>query len=200
VAASAPAVSSFDATLVARAPVGRGSVEAGQCPTPHPLSELLPAMFHEDEFVLRLVAGLDDLLAPALVEMDCLWSFLDPRLTPPDFLNWLAGWVGLASDRGWSVERRRALLLQAAELYRWQGTARGLSTHVQLSTGVEAEIVDPGGVAWSETPLGSLPGTAGGEIVVRVTASGVSAADLAELETIVAAAKPAHVSHRVAIV
>ncbi|MGO8877141.1 MAG: phage tail protein [Acidimicrobiales bacterium] len=187
------------ATLVARPPAGRGGVEAGSCPTPHALSELLPAMFHEDDFALRLVAALDDVLAPALVALDCLWCYLDPRLAPEDFLAWLAGWVGMGTERGWSVERQRALVRQAVELYRWQGTAHGLSAHVALCTGVEVEIIDPGGVAWSETPLGSLPGTAGGAIVVRVTASGMSDSDLGELETIVAAAKPAHVSHRVEI-
>lgn len=194
-----PAVTNFSAPPGARPSAGRGSVETGTCPTPHPFAEMLPAMFHEDEFVLRLVGGLDDVLAPALVAMDCLWSYLDPLLAPADFLGWLAGWVGLATDRSWSVEQRRALVLQAAELYRWQGTARGLTTHVQLRA-AEAEIVDPGGVAWSQTPLGDLPGQADGEIVVRVPASGASTADPAELEAIVAAAKPAHIPHRVEIV
>jgi phage tail-like protein len=161
---------------------------------------MLPAMFHDDEFVLRYVAGLDDVLAPALVAMDCLWTYIDPAIAPVDFLSWLAGWVGLAADQGWSEERRRALVLQAAELYRWQGTAIGLSTHVRLCTGLEPEIVDPGGVTWSETPLGSLPGAAGGEIVVRVPSSGASAADLAELDAIVTSAKPAHIRHRIEVV
>jgi phage tail-like protein len=155
-------------------------------------------MFHDDPFVLRYVAGLDDVLAPVLVALDCLWAYFDPRLTPPDFLSWLAGWVGVAADQGWSHDRRRALVMQAAELYRWQGTAVGLSAHIRLSTGTEPEIADPGGVSWSQTPLGPLPGEDGGEIVVRVPAATVG--EIAELEAILEAAKPAHIRHRIEVV
>lgn len=157
-------------------------------------------MFHDDDLVLRLVAGLDDVLAPALVAMDCLWTYIDPRLAPTDFLDWLTGWVGLAADLGWSEDRTRALVMQAVELYRWQGTARGLAAHLALCTGSEPEIVDPGGVSVSESPLGTMPGDGGDEVIVRVRATGDGGVDLAELEAIVEAAKPAHLRHRVEIV
>jgi len=178
----------------------RAGVPSGTCPSPHPFSDMLPAMFHEDDLVLAFVAGLDDVLVPALVLLDCLSAYIDPVLAPVDFLAWLAGWVGLSLDQRWPATRRRALVRQATELYRWQGTARGLSAHVELCTGAGPEIVDPGGVAWSQTPRAPLPGRSGAEIVVRVREADAAGTDASELAAIVAAASPANIAHRVEIV
>jgi phage tail-like protein len=152
------------------------------------------------EFVQGLCAGLDCVLAPASVTLDCLEAYFDPRLTPLDFLDWLAGWVGLSLDQNWSEQQRRALVMEAGELYRWQGTTRGIIEHVRLYTGVVPEVYDSGGVAWSTTSGAPLPGTAAPQLTVQVTIDADDDLDLSRLDAIVAAVKPAHVPHTIKVV
>ena len=168
--------------------------------TPYPLETLLPAPFQEDGLTVRLTAGLDDVLAPVVATLDCLHAYLDPQLTPEDFLDWIAGWVGIALDPGWPLERRRATVAQAVPLYRSRGTVEGLRAHVEVLTGGRVELIDTGGVTWSTTPDDG-PAAAGDEpgLLVRVTGPDPGANDPDLLYDLVAAAKPAHLPHRVEV-
>lgn len=168
--------------------------------TPHPMGLALPAVFHSDDLAQRFTGALDGVLAPLLSTLDCLDAYLDPRLAPADFVAWLAGWVGLVLDENWPLERRRALVSSAVELYRWRGTRRGISGHVELYTGVTPEIEEPGGAAWSPVPGGDAPGQGAPTLTVRVVVDEEAAVDEARLDRLVAAAKPAHVPHRVEVV
>jgi phage tail-like protein len=168
--------------------------------SPHPLGLLLPRLYLEDPFALALCAGLDCVLAPAAVAMDCIEAYFDPRLTPSDFLEWLAAWVGLSLDQNWSEEQRRALLTRAGELYKWQGTVRGVIEHIRLYTGAEPELQDSGGVGWSTTPGAPLPGKAAPELRVEVAVGPHDDVDASRVEAIVVAAKPAHVAHDIKVV
>src|SRR4030088_409600 len=103
--------------------------------TPHPLASYLPAIYHEDGLYLRFVSAFDTALAPVFARLDNLDAYLDPRLTPPDFLEWLAGWVGFALDERWPLEKRRAFVLHAVDLYRRRGTVRGLEAHIGIVSG-----------------------------------------------------------------
>src|SRR5439155_15793407 len=135
--------------------------------SPHPLGELLPGVFQDDSFAQRMCAALDTVIAPVISSLDCLESYLDPGLTPLDFLNWLAGWVAVSLDQNWPEERRRALVARAGELYRWHGTVKGITDHVALYAGVVPEVDDSGGAVWSPVPNGPLPGSPTLELVVR---------------------------------
>ena len=68
----------------------RGAVPG--LPTPHPIGLALPALYLDDGFTQRFTAGLDEVLAPVLLTLDCLDAYLDLELAPPDFLDWLAGY------------------------------------------------------------------------------------------------------------
>ncbi len=183
--------------LSATTPNGPAPSPPNRWRSPHPLADQLPGIYNDDQFTLRLVGALDEVLAPALVALDCLSAYFDPEVAPPDFLEWVGSWIGLEMDARWPEDRRRALLRETVELYRWLGTRHGLAAHVRLHTGVEPEILEPGGVAWSETPGGALPGDDGDEVVVRVDLPGAGPAEQAALEGIVAAATPAHLAFRV---
>ena len=74
--------------------------------SPHPLGAALPALYQEDAFAQRLTASLDEVLSPIFASLDGLASYLDPALAPDDFLDWLAGWVGVSLDETWPIERR----------------------------------------------------------------------------------------------
>lgn len=167
---------------------------------PHPMTVALPGLYQDDDFAQQFVSAFDDALAPVLCALDNLEAYLDPWLAPADFVEWLAGWVGLALDETWPLERQRALVATAAQLFRWRGTARGVAGEVALYTGSEPEVVESGGANWSPTPGGPMPGSAERRLRVRVRVPDPAAVDRTRLDRIVAAAKPADVAHEVEVV
>jgi phage tail-like protein len=168
--------------------------------SPHPLADTLPSLFQEDDFTRRFVSAFDAALAPIFVTLDNLTAYLDPWLAPDDFLEWLGGWFGLVLDEGWSIKRRRAVLANAFEFYRMRGTARGLKAQVEIFTGGAVDVIDTGGVATSTTAGEALPGSPNFVVMVRVTVDDPSTISVARLDALVAAAKPAHVTHKVEVV
>ena len=72
--------------------------------------------------------------------------------------------------------------------------------HVRLFAAGEVEIVDNGGAAWSTTPGAAVPGTSALMLTVRLKPESKGSIDSARLDALVAAAKPAHMPHRIEIV
>ncbi|MEI7745680.1 MAG: phage tail protein [Chloroflexota bacterium] len=166
----------------------------------YPLGPTLPAIYQDDDFAQRFLDALDTVVAPIFSTLDNFDAYLDPWLAPDDFLGWLAGWVGIALDERWDDHRRRAIVARAVELYRMRGTAVGLAGQVEIQTGGSVEIAENGATAWSVDPGGALPGSPEPLVVVRVTVPDPKAVDTARLDALVAAAKPAHVLHRIELV
>jgi len=160
----------------------------------------LPGLYQDDELASALTGALDEVLTPALVTIDNIAAYLDPALTPEDFLDWLAGWVGIVLDETWPLERRRALVAAAAQLYRKRGTAAGLAMHLRLFAVGEVEIKESGGASWSATAGAAAPGDSSFSLTVRLKPPKKGSVDLAKVEALVAAEKPAHVVHRIEIV
>jgi phage tail-like protein len=172
---------------------------AAALPTPRPLAPALPALYQEDDFTTRFVSGFDEVLAPVFSALDNFPSYIDPALTPEDFLSWLNSWVGLAADERMPLEQRRAFVKGAVEVYRWLGTVRGLRAHIALLTGHEPEIEESGGVASSTEAGGALPGSEVPRLVVRVGRAAARAVGESELRRIVAASRPAHIPFEVEV-
>lgn len=168
-------------------------------PSPQPLGPALPSLYQGDDLAQRFMSAFDEVMSPVYSTLQNLDAYLDPHLAPADFLAWLAGWVGVVFEDDWSVERRRTVVAGAAELYRWRGTVRGVAAAVALTTGLDPEIEESGAIGWSAIPGTAVPGTPVAAMVVRVHAPGATPADLARLEAVVRAAKPAHVAHRVEV-
>lgn len=164
-----------------------------------PLGPALPAIYQDDDFAQRMLDALDEVVAPIYSTLDNFDAYLDPWLAPDDFLEWLAGWVGIAIDERWDEARRRQVVARAVELYGRRGTAAGLAGQVEIQTGGQVEIVENGATAWSVDPGGELPGSPEPLVVVRVAVPDPSTVDTARLDALVAAAKPAHVMHRIEI-
>jgi phage tail-like protein len=150
-------------------------------------------VLQEDDFCQRMMAALDDVLAPAFSTLDCIESYLDPWLAPPDFVDWLAGWVGIDIDETWTRERLRDLILNVATLYRIRGTAAGLAAHVRLYTGVTPEIEETGGCEWSQTAESPLPGSPRPHLTVRLRVDDPAGVRRSTVSRIVASSRPAHV-------
>ncbi|MDH6121446.1 phage tail protein I [Kitasatospora sp. GAS204B] len=168
-------------------------------PSPHPIGELLPALYADDDFAQRFTAGLDTVLAPVFATLDNLPAYFEPRLAPPDFLAWLASWVAVEWDPAWPEEVRRSVVERALELHRRRGTRRGLEDRLRLILGVGSQIVDGGGVAWSTAADAALPPAPSGELLVLVWAERTAPVDMDQVLAVVRASCPVHLTCRVQI-
>jgi phage tail-like protein len=180
----------------------RGTLDAEALASPHPIAGLLPGLLQDDDLVLRFTAALDTVLAPVFGTLDSGDAYVDPLLAPLDFVRWLSQWVGVDLDASWPEARQRQLVARAAELYAWRGTVRGLAELIETTTGLVADVVDSGDVAWtsSAAPEAALPGSAPPALVVRIRAAHPDSVDTARLDALITGAKPAHVPHRVELV
>ncbi|MGH3769165.1 MAG: phage tail protein [Pseudonocardiaceae bacterium] len=177
--------------------MGRGTVDG--LASAHPLGELLPGVYLEDSLAQRFTEGLDTVLAPVFVTLDCLDAYLDPWLTPPDFLPWLASWVGVELDETWPEDRQRAMVAAAARLHQDRGTHHGLVEHLELLTGGEIELTESGGTRWSAEAGTQPPGatTPGLRVIVRV--SDPNSVHRDRLDRAVRDARPAHLPYDVEV-
>lgn len=125
---------------------------AAELPITRPIVRELPAIYQDGVFITEFTGGLDQVVAPAMSVLDCLHAYIDPAVAPPDFVAWLGGWVGVALQEDWTLDRRRTFVARASELFARRGTAHGLSDEIELYSGGTAEIVDPGGVWTSGVP------------------------------------------------
>jgi phage tail-like protein len=167
---------------------------------PYPLHTLMPSVFQEDEFTVRWTSGLDDVLAPIVSTLDCLSAYLDPATAPTDFLDWVAGWFGVAVDENLPLARRRAAVTGAVDLYRMRGTPDGLRARLELASGARVEVTDSGGVAWSQTPDTEPPGDDVPWLLVRVFPDPADTVAERTLDELIAADKPAHVGHQLEVI
>lgn len=168
----------------------RGFV-AGQV-NPLPVGPHLPGVLIEDELAQQFCAGMDEVLAPIVLTLDCLPAYLDPLTTPTDLLPWLGEWLGLDLDPNESVARQRHLLRKTATSLKWRGTLRGLRDTVEFLTGISPEVDEPGASEWSATPGAALPGRPGGDVVIRLRTDDPDGIDLHGVEEAASAVLPAN--------
>lgn len=176
----------------------RGAVP--DLPSPYPMAGMLPAVLQEDQFVARMMAGFDDVIAPVISVLDCIDSYFDPRLAPEDFVAWLADWLGTSLDDNWHDSQRRANVLNTAELHRMRGTTQALRRLVTLATGGHVEITDPGGASWSQAPTDDSGQDQPAPLLIRVAVRDPASIRLFALDELVTAAKPAHLPHMIEVV
>lgn len=102
----------------------------------------LPALYQADDFMGHFLALFESFWRPIEGQIDNLALYFDPKMTPPDFLPWLASWLNLALDERLSEERQRRLIQSAVSLYRKRGTKQGLQEYLEIYTGVQAQITE----------------------------------------------------------
>ncbi|WP_437277755.1 phage tail protein [Sorangium sp. So ce375] len=91
------------------------------------------------DFLERFLGNFEGILTPIEDRIKHAWLLTDASGAPEGALEWLAGWIGFTFAAAVPVERRRALLQNAMELYRRRGTLDGLRLALDLVTdgGVE---------------------------------------------------------------
>lgn len=105
--------------------------------------DYLPPIYEEHAFLGHFLLAFEGVFTPIEQMVDNFDLYLDPRTAPEFFLDQLAAWIGLTLDEKWPSEQRRALLAEAAELYRRRGTRWSLSRHLEIYAGVTPEIIEP---------------------------------------------------------
>jgi phage tail-like protein len=165
----------------------------------HSIGQYLPGLYQDDNFAQRLTEALDSALAPVFSTLDNFETYLDPRLAPADFVEWLGSWMGLLLDETLPLARKREFVTRAWQLFRIRGTRLGLQRVVETITGGNVVIVDTGGTA-SATAVGTaFPGSPNFSVLVRIRVDDPASVNRQYVESVVSNAKPAHVTHRVEI-
>jgi len=148
--------------------------------------QYLPPIYAADPFLGRFLLAFEGVLAPIEQAVDHFDLYLSPRTAPRYFLEQLARWLGVALDEKWPTAKRRAILAEAAELYRRRGTRWSLSRHIEIYAGVPPEIIEP-----DDRPFHF-------QVILRLPPG--QAADRASVERIIQANKPAHTTYELDIV
>lgn len=118
--------------------------------SPFPLVDYVPAMLAEDPFLQRFLDGLDHVMGPMIVRVDCLAEYLDPRLTTRPMLDYLGYWISAQIVPDMSDDESRRAVLLARELNALRGTVAGIQAwahHVGLG---DIEVEDSGSVTLSQ--------------------------------------------------
>jgi phage tail-like protein len=112
----------------------------------HRLGARLPRSWTRQEpdaaFLQRLLAPAEGLLHELDERAALRAVLLDPTATPEEALAWLGGLLGLALDRRWMTEARRALVTQAFELFRIRGTQACLERLLGLYLDMRVPVVE----------------------------------------------------------
>ncbi len=162
--------------------------------------------YQERPFFERYLRGFEDCIAPMQERISQFSRLFDAQMTPTEFLPWLATWVGLALNENWPELKRRILIAEAVELYRWRGTRRGLSRYLQIYTGVMPSIEDtpytgitmgPSTEMGTEATLGGLA-----EFAFYVTLELPPGSNVSEqiIRDIIEAEKPAHTVYELRLI
>lgn len=170
--------------------------------SPVPFIDRLPSLYADSDFAQRFLAAFDEVMAPVFAVLDCLDAYFDPWLAPVDFLDMLARWTAADRDAAGAASpvaspAGRRLVAEAVASHAARGTIRGLAERLARAFGVDAEITDNGGVSWSPTAMGSLPGTAESYLRVRIRAGAHDASRMQQIQALIKADRPAHVPVRI---
>ncbi len=127
--------------------------------------DYLPAIYRDEGLLEPFLQPFEEVFTGFGGLLSDIDRYFSPAFTDPEFLPWLAGWVALVLDEDWDEAKRRRLISEAVELYRWRGTVRGLQRYLEIYTGLQPEIREwhwPGGmqigvasrIGWFDSDVG----------------------------------------------
>jgi phage tail-like protein len=160
----------------------------------------LPAIYHEGDFGLRLIAALETVLDPIIAILDSLHAHIDPDLAPRDMLDVIAFWLGVNADESWPDEQMREIVRHAAELSRRRGTRKGLELQLAITfPELPLRVEETGGVLWA-ADTSKLPAASSTDSSFVVYCDKpISEAQAAGLARAIEYMKPVHVHYRLRV-
>lgn len=133
------------------------------------LREYLPAVYRDDpvsaSFLDRFLANPEGLFTALEGEIERAETLFDVRTAPPEYLEWLAGWLGAVLDPEWEDARRRLFLAHAERLFRFRGTPAGLIAAIRLALDPCPDDRLFAGLGAADGRAGSVPGRGSVRIV-----------------------------------
>jgi phage tail-like protein len=106
----------------------------------------LPPVYREDPvsaaFLERFLSMFETSFDSLEQEINQLFRYFDPKLTPKEFLPWLASWINLSLDDEVSEQRVRQFIRRAASLYRRKGTPGALVEFLEIYTGKSVHLTE----------------------------------------------------------
>jgi phage tail-like protein len=147
--------------------------------------ESLPIIYADNDFLARFLLLFQTVWEPLEQRQDHIEMYFDPRTSPASFLPWLASWLDLSFNQHWPETRRRRLLAEAIDLYRWRGTRYGLVRMIEVCTGITPEVSDTVTQPYTFDVKITLP--KGGDI------------DKNLIDELIQAHKPAHAGYRLEV-
>jgi phage tail-like protein len=123
------------------------------------LSNYLPGVYREDtqsaSFLDRFLSNVEGLYTTLEDKIAAAQILFDVRSAPPEVLDWLAGWFGVALDPSWDEARRRMFIAHAMDFFQYRGTIRGLTMalHLALDQCADESIFDQSEAARRLEPI-----------------------------------------------
>ena len=160
----------------------------------------LPAVYQENDFAMRFLEGLEELLDPIVAFLDALPAHLDLSLAPPDYVMLVGEWLGIDPEGRWrellgrDEARRRELVGRATVIARRRGTGASLQLVLDLLfPDLGLRVQDFGRSTFSAEPRDPPAADASFEVVSAVEPA---RARRAAIDRVVEQLRPVHVTYR----
>ena len=106
----------------------------------------LPAIYQEDptskDFLERFLSIFETAYNDLETKINYIYKYFDPKIAPPNFLDWLASWLNVAFEEDWKDEKKREFLQEAYNLYKQKGTPSGITRIIEIYTGKKPVLLE----------------------------------------------------------